>query len=224
MPRKAYYSWLRGVGVNAEKPRSKVKDLTEEHVLKTICTDRLAGKTFEEIISGFEEKLKNFNPVENCFELENYFGAGKGVVTSRNLLLRDEKIGHDWLRTYETKEGKEKIDFKGLYVFVHDDTPFYVGISKGVIGRLGQHLKGKNHNTSTLAFKMGLIRFEILNSKKFKGKRKDLNYETDVEPIKKLLLRQKVAFLQIDNDDELALFEIYCSKKLKTMLNSFQTH
>ena len=50
------------------------------------------------------------------------------------------------------------------------------------------------------------------------------NLESDVEPAKIFLLRQKIAFLPINNDEELCLFEIYCSMKLGTWFNDFETH
>ena len=196
----------------------------ENKIISAICQKRQNPKTFKEIIDGFNQKLIDFNPIENCFEIEKYFGEGKGLSTSQELLEKDYKISTDWLRNYKTKKGNVKTDFKGLYVFVHEKTPFYVGISKGVIGRLNQHVKGRNHNTSTLAFNIGRIRYKLINGVEFTGERKDLNYDSEVEPVKQFLLKQKVAFLNIDNDDELALFEIYCSMQLRTWLNSFETH
>ncbi len=193
-------------------------------IIKTIFQKRKGSKSFEEIIAGFEKKFHDFNPVNNCFDIEQYFGKGKGKSTSIKLLTKDDRINKDWLREYETKNGNPKIDFKGLYVFIHNNKPFYVGISKGVVGRIHQHVKGKNHNTSTLAFKIGRIRYKFIKGTEFTGERKKLNYESEVEPVKEFLMKQKIAFIHIDNDDELSLFEIYCSMKLGTWLNSFETH
>lgn len=196
----------------------------EKEILKEICQQRKNEKSFEEIIDTFSKKINDFNPLNSCFFIEEYFGKGKGFSTSLKLLLKDERIQNDWLRDYKTKKGTIKTDFKGLYVFIHDNIPFYVGISKGVIGRLLQHVKGQNHNTSTLAFNIGKIHYKLTKGVEFKGERKELNYESEVEPVKQFLMKQKVAFIKIDNDDELALFEIYCSMKLETWLNSFETH
>jgi len=46
----------------------------------------------------------------------------------------------------------------------------------------------------------------------------------NIDFIKKFLLEQRVAFIKIDDDDELALYEIYCAMKYKTSLNTFETH
>ena len=196
----------------------------ENEILEKIKEKRILPFTFSELTDTFEEKLSKFNPTVNCFDIVDYFSEGIGQVSATEKLLADNKIHADWLRKYETKKGKTKTDFSGLYIFLNDTTPFYVGISKGVIGRILQHTKGHSHNTSTLAYNIGLIRYELLTGKKHLGERKELNFKTEVEPVKQFLLRQKIAFLPIENPEELALFEIFCSMKLKTVLNKFETH
>jgi predicted GIY-YIG superfamily endonuclease len=196
----------------------------EQKILEKIKIKRTFPFTFHELTDAFEDKFSKFNPTANCFDIADYFSEGSGQVSARRQLLADNKIEADWLREYETKKGNTKIDFSGLYVFINEKTPFYVGISKGVIGRIFQHIKGHNHNTSTLAYNIGLIRYELLTGEKHLGERKELNFKTEVEPVKQFLLKQKIAFLHIDNYEELALFEIFCSMNLKTILNKFETH
>lgn len=87
-------------------------------------------------------------------------------------------------------KGETKKDFQGIYVFVHDRTPFYIGISKGVIGRIIQHTKGHSHHTSTLAYNIGLIRYEIEKGHKYIGGRKEFDFKADVAPAKEFLLKQ----------------------------------
>lgn len=195
----------------------------EKTLLETITKKQNYKASFAEIVNGFEDKLEKFNPIENCFNIEEYFGKG-GIVTVREKLINDGIIDKTWLREYLTKSGKKKFDFKGLYVYVYDKTPIYVGISKGVIGRTIQHLKGQSHNTSTLAFNIGLIRYEIQKGEKYIGHRKKFDFNADVTPAKKFLSQQKVAFLPIDNDEEMYLFEIYCAMNLQCWLNKFETH
>ncbi len=196
----------------------------ENQILDTIKQKRICSATFEDLIKGFDKKLADFNPIVNCFEIEKYFGAGNGPSTTIKKLLCDRKIEPTWLREYMTKKGKTKNDFKGIYVFIHDKTPIYVGISKGVIGRILQHTKGHSHNTSTLAYNIGLIRYNIINRVEYSGGRKELNFETEVAPVKEFLMKQKIAFLPINNNEELYLFEIYVAMKLQTWLNKFETH
>lgn len=196
----------------------------EKNLLETITKKQVYKASFAEIVSGFEIKLENFNPVKNCFEIEKYFGGKGGIVTARKKLIDDGIIDKSCLREYQTKAGKVKLDFKGLYVYLHEETPIYVGISKGIIGRTLQHLKGHSHNTSTLAFNIGLIRYEIQNGEKYIGHRKKFDFKVDVTPAKQFLLKQKIAFLPIANDEEMYLFEIYCAMNLQCWLNKFETH
>ncbi len=190
-------------------------------VVKSILKKRDTSKSFEDIVNGFEKKMYELNPVKNSFEIEKYFGEGKGKIIAKKLLKEDNKLKDDW---FKIKDGKQEEDFKGLYVFIHNDKPFYVGISKRVINRIIQHVRGNSHNKATLAYKMGLIHFKERKGYEYNGKRKDFDFENEVEPIKEFLMKQKIAFIGIDNDDELALFEIYCSMKLGTYLNTFETH
>ena len=48
--------------------------------------------------------------------------------------------------------------------------------------------------------------------------------EDYVKDAQKLLMQQKVVFLPIVNDEEMYLFEVFCSMKFGTILNLFETH
>lgn len=134
-------------------------------------------------------------------------------------MLENKIIKPDWIN-----ENSNKNDFKGLYVFLDGKKPFYIGISKGVIKRILQHVKGTNHNTATLTYKIGLLKFESEEGAKYEGARKDLDFEHYVLPFRNILMKQNVAFIPIESDEELVLFEIFCSMEFKTMLNTFETH
>ena len=196
----------------------------EENILEKIKAPMTISKSFSELVSGFESKYAKIDFNKSSFPINQYFGSSMGQVSATLKLLADNKIKQDWLEDRYTKNGNIKNDFKGIYFFINDKTPFYVGISKGVIGRILQHTKGHSHNTSTLAYNIGLLRYELISGNKYLGVRKELNFKNEVEPVKKFLLNQKIAFLHIDNDYELYLFEVYCSMKLRTILNNFETH
>lgn len=189
----------------------------KNEIIKEIIENRKISKSFRSIISEFENKFKKFNPTKNSVAIETYFGEGVGKVTALELLLRDGIVKKDWLKENEK-------DFKGLYVFSHKKNAFYVGISRGVIKRILQHIKGKSHNTSTLAYKIGILKYNNENNKPYNKTRTELNFENYVEPFKEFLSKQNIAFISIENDEELALFEIFCSMKLKTKFNTFETH
>jgi predicted GIY-YIG superfamily endonuclease len=193
------------------------------NLLNTITIKQVYQNTFADIVKDFDKKLLDFNPIEKAVEIKKYFQTG-GLMTVTKQLLSDKVISEHWLEQHTTKNGKIKNDFKGLYVFVHDQTPIYVGISKGVIGRIIQHVKGHSHHTATLAYNIGLINLEISNGKKFAGFRKDLGFKENVTPAKNFLLEQKIAFLPVLNNEELYMFEIYCAMQLQCRLNKFETH
>lgn len=196
-------------------------DITQR-VLERISQKREYKKQFTDLINEFESKFEAFNPVKNCFEISACFTSGKGDAKKK--LLENGLISKHWLRDYETRNGKLKNDFQGLYVFVSGDVPFYVGISRGVIGRIDQHLKGRSHNTSTLAYNIGIIRHELISGKKYTGTRDGFDFVSGVEPAKEFLRKQKIALIHIENTEELYLFEIFCAMKLRCWLNSFETH
>lgn len=194
----------------------------DEKVIKHINQKRVYKKEFVGLINEFESKFEAFNPVKNCFEISSYFASGK--TDAKRKLLQDGFLSKLWLRDYKTRNGKVKNDFQGLYVFVSGEVPIYVGISKGVIGRIDQHLKGRSHNTSTLAYNIGIVRHELISGKKYSSTRHGFDFVTGVEPAKEFLRKQKLAWIHIDNAEELYLFEIFCAMKLHCWLNRFGTH
>lgn len=196
----------------------------EKSLLEKIMHRQEHEISFADLVNSFEKKLADFNPVSNSFELAKYFKPKNGKVQVTKKLIEDGVIQKEWLREYKTKNGKLKKDFKGLYVFLSGDIPFYVGISKGVIGRIVQHLKGHSHYNSTLAYNISLHRHELLNGEKYTGKRNEFDFKSKVTPSKEFLLKQRIAVLPVKNDIELYLFEVYCAMQLQCSLNKFETH
>lgn len=117
-------------------------------------------------------------------------------------------------------------DFSGAYVFLENSKAIYVGISRGVITRIRQHLTGKTHYDATLAFRMAQ-----LASPKIEGVRqrkllmKNAGFLRYFEEKKKHLSTLSVAFVEVTNPVELYLFEVYAAMALDTgQWNSFRTH
>ena len=163
------------------------------------------------LASTFEKKLKDFNPSQNTISIEQYFGKGKGITTALKLLSEDGII-------------QEAKDFKGLYIFYKDDSPFYVGISQKVIGRLLQHVKGTNHHSASFAYKIGKANYLKANPNLRNVARKGVNFSDHVQPAQGWLMQQKVAIIPIEDSTERYLFEVYCAMKLRTPYNDFETH
>lgn len=201
-----------------------IEESFEEYLIESIQEERELTVSFFDLVNKFESKISNFDFEKESILIEDYFSLGNGQKTILKRLIYENKVNQNSCREYLTKDGNKKFDFKGIYFVLIDGKPFYIGISKGIVGRICQHLKGKSHNTSTLAYKLGLLRYEFITKTKHQGTRKDLNFYSEVEPVKKFLRKQKIAWMAVDNNEELYLFEIYCSMKFKTILNNFETH
>jgi len=118
-------------------------------------------------------------------------------------------------------------DFSGCYVLLENDSPIYVGISRGVIGRLRQHVFGKTHFDASLAFRIAMKRHPdqtIANLTRAEAMDDPL-FGTSFEEAQTYLRSLQVAAVAIENPLELYVFEPYCAIELDThQWNSFETH
>lgn len=118
--------------------------------------------------------------------------------------------------------GKDS-EFPGCYVLWERDCPFYVGISRKVVARLMQHVRGTTHFDASLAYRMacngekhGMRREQAMTDQAFREK---------FEAAKAQIMGMSVRFVRIDNALERYLFEVYASMDLKThRYNTFETH
>jgi predicted GIY-YIG superfamily endonuclease len=114
-------------------------------------------------------------------------------------------------------------DFSGCYVLTRDGKPFYVGISRSIVGRLRQHGTGKTHSDASLAYSMA--RKKAPHKLTRSAAMKDPAFKKEFEDAKHLLHGSSVAFIEIENPLELYLFEAYCAMELDTgKWNTFRTH
>lgn len=114
-------------------------------------------------------------------------------------------------------------DFSGCYVLIRSAKPFYVGISRGVIGRLRQHGTGRTHFDASLAYRMACdkVAHELTRDTAMK----DPLFKKAFDEAQELLMGCNVAFIEIVNPLELYLFEAYCAMELDTQKwNTFRTH
>ncbi len=103
------------------------------------------------------------------------------------------------------------------------EKPFYVGISRGVVGRLRQHGKGSTHFDASLAYRMACekVHHEMTRDEAMK----DPTFRQAFDGAQQLLRDSNVAFVEIANPLELYLFEVYCAMELNTCeWNTFETH
>ena len=153
--------------------------------------------------SGYKN---DFNEIINGFDLK-YRRIKKHKSSISDFLKQNEK-------------------FKGLYVFFIENEAIYVGIAKNIRHRIMQHVNGSHHSTSTFAYKIAKMILKEEKGITYSGTKKDY-FEKNLDSIKNIketLKKLNVSTIKIEDDDELALFEIYCSMKFETTLNTFETH
>ena len=169
-------------------------------------------------------------PIDDC---EKSFGALAINVLPEHFLrlkenmkspfpaswVRERSVGH---ATLLKRIGRE-VDFSGCYVFIENGEPLYVGISRGVIGRLFQHLTSNNHFSGSLAY-------YISKRQRDPGGTREENmthpeFRTLFEDSQRRLEKCSIGTVEIDNAVELHLFEVYAAMELGTgEFNSFRTH
>jgi hypothetical protein len=107
--------------------------------------------------------------------------------------------------------------------FLTGRRPFYVGISKKVIERIRQHLRGRSHYEATLAYRIAERRSQ---TKRRRAENMGLrSFRRSFAKERRRLAGARVAFIEVPEPLELYLFEVYAAMKLGTgRWNSFDTH
>lgn len=126
-----------------------------------------------------------------------------------------------------SKEALSKVgrttDFPGCYVFSDQGRPVYVGISRGVVKRLVQHLNFESHYTASLVYKMATEDYP--HEMKRDQAMKDDQFRNVFLSAQGRLRQTTVAFVEINNDLELYVFEVLVAMTLDTSAwNTFRTH
>jgi hypothetical protein len=118
-------------------------------------------------------------------------------------------------------------DFSGCYVLIENGSAIYVGISRGVIGRLRQHVCGRTHFDASLAFRIAMKKHPDQTIAKLTRSEAmdDTLFGTSFTEAQTYLRSLQVATVEIKNPLELYVFEAYCAIELDThQWNSFETH
>lgn len=114
-------------------------------------------------------------------------------------------------------------DFSGCYVFLDGIKPIYVGISRTVVRRLIQHLNTNTHFSASLAYRMA--REDYPHEMKRDQAMKDDQFKKVFLQVQERLRDMSFAFIPIENNLELYLFEVYAAMALDTdTWNTFRTH
>jgi hypothetical protein len=114
-------------------------------------------------------------------------------------------------------------DFSGCYVFMENGEPIYVGISRKVLSRMIQHVRGDDHFSASLAYLIATKKNP--HTMRRKAAMNDPAFRAHFDTARAFLRSLRVAFIDISCPVELYGFELYCSMELDTdQWNTFRTH
>lgn len=169
-------------------------------------------------------------PIDNC--IHSYEKLSNEILPSYFLELTENMktpksaadfVGYKSATKEVLKKAERTVDFPGCYVFIDNLKPIYVGISRNIIKRLTQHLNHDSHFSASLVYKMATEDFP--HEMKRDQAMRDEQFRDVFLHNQSRLQNMKVAYIQIQNDLELYLFEVYASMKLDTdTWNTFRTH
>ena len=118
-----------------------------------------------------------------------------------------------------------KGDFAGCYIFIDDDGPLYVGISRKVLRRISQHLNARSHYSASLVYRVA--KAEHPHKMKRGDAMKDDAFRGAFDRMQERLQAGRVAFIEVNKEHVVPLYllEVYAAMKLGTgRWNTFATH
>ena len=192
--------------------------------IKAQIFDKRKGEFTFGATTGFKKKLDSLLKKENRVEIGELFGTDLKHPHGRDKIFRE--LNPDLTnKEFKAIRAKNK-KVKGLYIWFSNGKPFYVGISGKIAKRLHQHINNQSHYSASMAYKIAYLVFGFVFDDDFEGDGKETTAKFSkkkIKEIQKWLKKQEVSYVPIDDNDELALFEIFCSLELKIRLNSFET-
>jgi predicted GIY-YIG superfamily endonuclease len=155
--------------------------------------------------------------------LPEYMAKMRAAIASPNSMSVFAGVQRGQGEAYCAKQLGYAKDFSGCYVLIEAGRPLYTGISRRVMSRLLQHVKGEDSNSASLAYliaKLGnphkLFRKAAMELEEFKRA---------FGAARERLGQMDVALVEITCPVELYAFELFCSMELDTAeWNSFRTH
>lgn len=176
------------------------------------------------------EEGKDVMPIDNCRHsfadlaatvLPQYMDELRARMKDPQQMLgfAEDRVGVSTL----LKRMHREDDFSGCYVLIDRGTPIYVGISRGVISRLRQHVRGQTHFDASLAYRIACVRHEHNLTR---AAAMDLDeFRVQFQLSQEYLRSLQVAFVEIENPLELYVFEAFAALELDTgEWNTFATH
>ncbi len=129
---------------------------------------------------------------------------------------------------FQTRSETKNLPEKGIYVFYEDGKPIYVGRSRNLRQRILNHSRPSSpHNSASFAFLLTREKTGCLRHKDSRFRaclEKDPQFAKVFKEQKARISRMKIKAVEIEDPNTQAIFEIYCSEKLRTPYNDFDTH
>ena len=155
-------------------------------------------------------------PIHEC---AHAFEALASTVLPERMLRMRAAMAHPWqmARFAQPKIGTKSLlkelalpkDFPGCYVLIEHGTAVYVGISRGVIGRLRQHVYGNTHFDASLAYRIAFSRHPDRTVETWTRSRamQDQLFSSSFRQAQSYLRSLQVAAIEIENALERYVFE-----------------
>ena len=174
------------------------------------------GKSEAAITAPSEERLQR---------LDAHF---HGLISILHQRLEDLLAGPGFTASAKPRGLKGKC---AVYLFSDGPVPFYVGRTKNLEQRIGNHCnEGSQPNQSSIAFKLACADLKIEREKYAKGQGwKDLmttysDLASAFSERKRQMGKMQIRYVEETDPVRQALLEIYCAAALNTPHNDFDTH
>ena len=185
----------------------------------------LAAHRLPELQRILDHQIANPIPL-NLFAANNTGAAILSAAAEIVAHLEDMSDAHIAAKKYTAalreKAGKRasKHEFAGVYVFIANDRPFYVGITRTIYRRIQSHVRRADHNSASLF--LSIVRRVVPHT----GSRRTLDLKSEqARSIQRWLQSSSVAILPLACPVERYALELYAAMALKTGLwNTFETH
>jgi len=148
-----------------------------------------------------------------------------GEYIQRMPILLNELKGKPLLNRNELTD----IPKSGVYVFYREGEPLYVGRSNRLKERMQEHGRpSSDHYSATLAFNMAKEKMNYKSNGHRLAPRNDLEkapgFKEAFFRTRKQVAEMQVRVIEIEDQIEQAMFEIYAHLALNTKYNDFRTH
>ena len=127
-----------------------------------------------------------------------------------------------------TRTNLASVPKRGVYLFLENEKPIYVGRTDRMRARLTEHgRKGAGNNDASFAFRLAKSEAKRMNLE-ITGKRKEIEIHPEFSKLftvaKQRVAAMQIKYIEINDSVDQYLFEVYASEVLQTPFNDFENH